>query len=131
MRQLFAIAVASWFVLSPAAAEPAAKPQSANAASDEVRKTFTLDGKPIPPGIFRDLGDGDIADSTSILVSVDLKAAVGSNRYADDISKSGRWVVQKKADKDVANGSEASAYDYIGSTANKLLVVVTSYDGGG
>lgn len=131
MRHLFAIAVASWFVLSLAAAEPAAKPQSANAAMNEVRQTFTLDGKPIPPGIFRDLGDGDIADSTSILVSVDLKAAVGSNRYADDISKSGKWVVQKKADKDVANGSEASGYDYIGSTANKLLVVVTSYDGGG
>lgn len=129
MHRLFAIVVASWFMSSLALAEPT--PQTVDAAMDEVRQSFTLDGKPIPPGIFRDLGDGDIADSISILVSVDLKAAVGSNRYAEDISKSGQWIVQKKAAKDMANGGEASAYNYVGSTANNLLVAVTSYNGGG
>jgi hypothetical protein len=33
---------------------------------DEVRKTFTVGGKRIPPEIFRDFGDGDFADSGSI-----------------------------------------------------------------
>lgn len=131
MPRLSAIALASWFMLSFAQAEPATTPQSANAAINEVRQSFTLDGKPIPPEIFRDLGDGDIADGMSILVTVDLKAAIGSNRYYEDINKSGKWIEQKKANKDVANGSEASAYNYIGSTANKLLIVVTSYNGGG
>jgi hypothetical protein len=77
------------------------------------------------------MGDGDIADGISILVTVDLKAAVGSNRYFEDISKSNEWLVQKKNNKDVANGWEESGYRFIGSTSNKLLVVVTSYNGGG
>jgi len=131
MQRFFAIVIAGWFMSSFALAEQAAAPQSANTAIDEVRKSFTLDGKPIPPEIFRDLGDGDIADGISILVTVDLKAAIGSNRYYEDISKSGKWVVQNKANKDVANGSESSAYSYIGTTANKLLVLVTNYNGGG
>lgn len=129
MPRLFAIVIASWFMSSLALADPT--PPTLNAAMDEVRQSFTLDGKPVPPRIFRDLGDGDMADSASILVSIDLKAAVGSNRYAEDVGKSGQWIVQKKADMDVASGREASAYNYIGSTANKLLVVVTSYNGGG
>lgn len=112
-------------------AEPDTTPQSANTAMDEVRQSFTLNGKPIPPGIFRDLGDGDMADSISILVSADLKAAVGSNRYSEDISKSGKWIVQKKADRDADNGWAASAYHFIGSTSNNLLVVVSAFDGGG
>jgi hypothetical protein len=28
----------------------------------EVRRAFTLNGKQIPPEIFRDFGDGDLAD---------------------------------------------------------------------
>jgi hypothetical protein len=31
----------------------------------------------IPPEIFRDFGDGDSADSASIWVTVDVKAAIG------------------------------------------------------
>lgn len=132
MSRLLVVLIASWCMSSLALAESATTtPQSIDAAMDEVRQSFTLGGKPIPPGIFRDLGDGDIADSTSILVTVDLKAAVGSNRYYEDINKSGKWIVQKKADKDVANGWEASAYNFIGSTTNNLLVVVSSYNGGG
>src|SRR5262249_52724377 len=41
----------------------------------EVRQKFTLEGKTIPPEIFRDFGDGDMADSGDIWVTVDLKAA--------------------------------------------------------
>ncbi len=102
MPRLLAIVIASWFMSSLAAADPATTPVSTNAAVDEVRQSFTLDGKPIPPGIFRDLGDGDMADSISILVSVDLKAAVGSNRYSEDISKSGPWLVQRKRTKSLS-----------------------------
>jgi hypothetical protein len=29
----------------------------------EARRTLTINGKPIPPEIFRDFGDGDMADS--------------------------------------------------------------------
>lgn len=131
MLRLLAIIVVSLLLSPLAMAGPAAKTQSPNAALEEVRQSFTLDGKLIPPEIFRDMGDGDIADGISILVTVDLKAAVGSNRYYEDISKSGKWVVQKKTNKDVANGWEESGYHFIGSTSNKLLVVVTSYNGGG
>ncbi len=130
MLRLLAIIVASLFLSHLAMAKPATNPAS-NAALEEVRQSFTLDGKPIPPEIFRDMGDGDIADGISILVTVDLEAAIGSNRYYEDINKSGEWLVQKKANKDVANGWEKSGYHFIGSTSNKLLVVVTSYNGGG
>ncbi len=57
---------------------------------DEVRHSFTLNGKPIPPEIFRDFGDGDVADSGSIWVTVDVKAAIGSNLYFDDIKQNGK-----------------------------------------
>lgn len=88
MLRLFAIIIASLLLSPLAMAGPAAKTQSPNAALEEVRQSFTLDGKPIPPEIFRDMGDGDIADGISILVTVDLKAAIGSNRYYEDIGKS-------------------------------------------
>jgi hypothetical protein len=93
MLRLLAIIVASLFLSPLAMAEPAAKTPSPNAALEEVRRSFTLDGKPIPPEIFRDMGDGDIADGISILVTVDLKAAVGSNRYYENINKSSEWLV--------------------------------------
>ena len=32
---------------------------------DGVRHSFTLNGKPIPPEIFRDFGDGDFAEEAS------------------------------------------------------------------
>jgi hypothetical protein len=92
----------------------------------EVRRSFTLDGKQIPPEIFRDFGDGDLADSGSIWVTVDLKAAIGSNLYFDDIRKNGDWIGQKKAGLD-----EATAYTHIGTTENGLLVVLAAFSGGG
>lgn len=98
---------------------------------DELRRTFTVGGEPVPPNIFRDMGDGDLADSGSIIVTIDVRAATGSNRYADPIKRNGAWIAQGRTgpgDKDLR---EEEAYRYVGMTANKLLVVTTSYSGGG
>jgi hypothetical protein len=93
----------------------------------EVRHSFTLHGKPIPPEIFRDFGDGDLADSVgSIWVTVDLDAAVGSNLYYDAITVDHRSAMQKKI-----GSNEETGYVYIGATDNGLLVAVASYSGGG
>jgi hypothetical protein len=100
------------------------------AAAAEVRRTFTIHGKPIPPEIFRDFGDGDLADSGSIWVTVDLEAATGSNLYADDIKQDNGWVTQRKANQSI-NGAEQTDYKYIGATASGLLVAIASYSGGG
>jgi hypothetical protein len=95
----------------------------------EVRKSFTVKGQPIPPEIFRDFGDGDLADSGPIWITVDVLAATGSNLYYDPITGQNGSYDQKKA---VQNGnSEETGYLYIGSTDNGLLVVVASYSGGG
>jgi len=73
---------------------------SAAALMAEVRRSFTLNGKAIPPEIFRDFGDGDLADSGNIWVTVDLKTAIGSNLYFDEIKQDGRWISQRKAGSD-------------------------------
>jgi hypothetical protein len=93
---------------------------------DEVRDSFTLNGKPIPPEIFRDFGDGDLADSGSIWVTVDVKAAIGSNLYFDDIKQNGSWINQKKA-----TSNEETGYTHFGTTENRLLVVLSAFSGGG
>jgi hypothetical protein len=54
-----------------------------------MRRSFTLGGKLAPPKIFRDMGDGDLADGASILVTADVKAAIGSNLNYDEISHDG------------------------------------------
>ena len=95
----------------------------------EVRRTFTLKGQVIPPEIFRDFGDGNLADSDTIWVTVDLAAAVGSNFYYDPIRQYGDWKIQKKQKE--SDTPEETAYTFKGSTANGLLVVVASYNGGG
>ncbi|WP_020175699.1 hypothetical protein [Methyloferula stellata] len=104
--------------------------KSPSAPLDELRKTFTIDGKPVPPEVFRDMGDGDMADSGSIIVTIDVKAAIGSNLYFDDIKANGDWFTQthKRIGDDL---TEESAYRFIGATENKLLVVIASYSGGG
>jgi hypothetical protein len=96
----------------------------------EVRHAFTLHGQPIPPEIFRDFGDGDLADSGSIWLTVDLDAATGSNLYADAIKQQQNWVIQTKPEQP-PNGAEETAYKFIGSTDNGLLVAIASYNGGG
>ena len=99
---------------------------------DEVRHSFTLDGKPIPPEIFRDIGDGNLADSLPIRVTIDVTAAVGSNLYGDEITPAGPgWRAQRPADKASLNGTDEYAYHYVGATANGLLVVLASANKGG
>ena len=125
-----ALALAGWlFVLSLAPLARAAEASSA-ALVAEMRRSFTLDGKPVPTQIFRDFGDGDMADSGPIWVTVDVKSAIGSNLYYDAITKNGDWLVQRKV-QTLPFGDELTGYDYIGSTENGLLVVLASYSGGG
>ena len=108
----------------------AAEANEAAGLMAEIRKTFTLRGKPIPPEIFRDFGDGNLAESNSIWTSVDLDAAVGSNQYFDAINKSGAWLVQGRAARN-GNDAERTAYRYIGATNNGLLVAIATFNGGG
>jgi hypothetical protein len=115
--------IAASFASPPASA--AATP-STTLVIAEVRRAFTIEGKPIPPEIFRDFGDGDMADSGPIWVTIDVKAATGSNLYFDDIKQDGRWFSQKKT-----GAEDQTGYSYYGATANGLLVVVASYSGGG
>jgi hypothetical protein len=103
---------------------------SSDALIAEMRRSFTIDGKPVPPEIFRDFGDGDMADSGAIWVTVDAKAAIGSNLYFDAITRQGDWLQQRKVQKG-APGDELTSYTYIGPTENGLLVVLASYSGGG
>ena len=110
---------------------PTASSVSPAALVAEVRKSFTINGKPIPPEIFRDFGDGDLADSTnSIWITVDVLAATGSNRYYDDI-KGEHGSYTQQAATCAQPPCEATGYLYIGSADNGLLVVVASYSGGG
>src|ERR1700736_6254430 len=81
---------AFWITLCPLSVE------AATSARPTVLEPKTVGGKRIPPEIFRDFGDGDLADSGSIWVTVDVHAAVGSNLYADPIKDDGRWVTQTK-----------------------------------
>jgi hypothetical protein len=119
--------VALWLFAAPIVAHAADQSAATTAALlAEVRHSFTLHGKPIPPEIFRDFGDGDLADSGPIWVTVDLDAAVGSNLYYDDIKVDGRSAMQKKTGSD-----EETGYVYIGATDNDLLVAVASFSGGG
>jgi len=97
---------------------------------DEVRRSFTLEGKPIPPEILRDFGDGEMADSADIWVTVDVKAATGSNLYYDEIAKRGDWIIQTKPAVGTGD-AEQTSYTYIGAAENGLLVVLAAYSGGG
>ena len=98
---------------------------------DEVRRSFTIGGKPIPAEIFADFGDAWLSDSGPIIVTIDANAAIGSNRYADPIKTNGRWVEQAKPGPGGLFGPETMAYEYRGATANGLLVFLAAWSGGG
>lgn len=100
-------------------------------ALDELRTSFTISGKPVPPEVFGDFGDAMISDSRPIVVGIDATAAIDSNRYADPIKKNGAWVEQTKPQNTGINGAETESYKFIGPTANGLLVLLTSWSGGG
>src|SRR5271167_1124100 len=57
---------------------PSRTPQARSAVTmpDEVRKSFTIGGKPIPPEIFADFGDAMMSDNRPIVVTVDANAAI-------------------------------------------------------
>ena len=126
-RRAFLIAVAA---TTASSATPGAETSEAADLIVEIRQSFTLRGKPIPPEIFRDFGDGNLADGAPIWTAVDLDAAVGSNQYFDSVRANGAWVVQGRT---AGNGRDAeeSAYRYIGATKNGLLIAVATYNGGG
>ena len=79
---------------------------------DEVRRSFTIGGKPIPPEIFADFGDAMMSDNRPIVVTIDANAAIDSNRYADPIKSNGRWVEQIKLGSGSFNGPETMAYEF-------------------
>ncbi len=87
----------------------------------------------MPPEVFDDFGDDDLADSDhSIRVTIDLLAAVGSNLYADAVTQAGGgWLTQKKVTEGVEKRAEEISYKFIGATENGLLAVVAGYNGGG
>jgi hypothetical protein len=109
----------------------AGDPPSTASLIAEVRHNFAIDGKPIPPEIFRDFGDGDLADSGSIWVTIDANAATGSNLYYDDIKKDGQWFSQKETNPKAGAPAAVTGYTYYGATENGLLVVLAAYSGGG
>jgi hypothetical protein len=98
---------------------------------DEVRRSFTIHGKPIPPQIFADFGDAMMSDSRPIVVTIDANAAIDSNRYADPIKTNGRWVEQIKLGSGSFNGPETMSYEFRGATANGMLVFLAAWSGGG
>lgn len=106
----------------PASAAPV------DSALKELRQSFTLQNKPVPPEVFADFGDADIADFESIRVTIDLLAAMGSNLYYEDIAVSPQgWVSQKRA----APSVEETSYKFNGVTRSGLLVVTAAFSGGG
>jgi hypothetical protein len=129
MSRLLAAAALIVMSFMPAPASAGEAPQTASLIT-EVRRTFTIDGKPIPPEIFRDFGDGDLADTGPIWVTVDAKASIGSNLYFDDVKQDGRWVNQRKTNSK-GEMLEETGYAYYGATENGLLIVLASYSGGG
>jgi hypothetical protein len=98
---------------------------------DEVLRSFTIGGKPIPPEIFADFGDAMMSDSRPIVVTIDANAAIDSNRYADPIKTKGRWVEQTKLGSGSFNGRETMSYEFQGATANGMLVFLAAWSGGG
>ena len=76
---------------------------------DELRRSFTLDGKPVPPGVFRDSATPISAIRGPRSSAIDVKAAMNSNRYGDPIalprrlgdakSAGGRFAERRRGDR--------------------------------
>jgi hypothetical protein len=122
MRRLAFLIIA---LIAFAAPAPAAGPL------DELRRSFTLDGKPVPPNAFRDFGDADLGDSQPSVVAIDVKAAIDSSRYGDPIARRGDWLTQSRPAAGSLNGAEVMGYRYVGATRSGLLVVIAYFSGGG
>lgn len=109
----------------------ASVPAQAADALDELRASFSIGGKPIPPNVFGDFGDAMMSDNRAVIVGVDALAAIDSNRYADAIRRNGAWLEQSKPQNTGINGAETESYKFVGATADGLLVLLTSWSGGG
>ena len=120
-RVLSVLALCSVWPLAAFAADPL----------DEVRRSFTIGGKPIPPEAFADFGDATMSDSRPIVVTIDANAAIDSNRYADPIKTKGRWVEQTKLGSGSFNGPETMSYEFQGAAADGMLVFLAAWSGGG
>lgn len=118
-------------LLVAAAALAVVAPALAAGPLDELRRSFTLGGKPVPPDVFRDFGDADLGDSLPSVVAIDVKAAIDSNRYGDPIVRRGDWLTQSRPAPGSLNGAEETSYRYLGATKSGLLVVIATYSGGG
>jgi len=121
MLRAFALFVALALATSAIAAD----------ALQELRTSFTIGGKPVPPDVFGDFGDAMMSDGRPIVVTIDALAAVDSNRYADPIKSNGPWFLQEKPQNRGINGPETMWYKFIGATQNGLLIVVAAWSGGG
>jgi hypothetical protein len=121
MRSLCALLLLLVLVTHAAAAD----------ALQELRTSFTIGGKPVPPDVFGDFGDAMMSDGRPIVVTIDALAAMGSNRYADPIKTNGPWFVQEKPQNRGINGAESMSYKFIGATQNGLLIAVAGWSGGG
>ena len=106
-------------------------PALAASSLDELRRSFTLDGKPVPPDVFRDFGDADLGDSLPSVVAIDVKAAIDSNRYGNPIARRGGWVTQIRPAAGSLNGAEETGYRFIGATKNGLIAAIATLSGGG
>src|SRR5271166_5895797 len=73
---------------------------------DEVRRSFTIGGKPVYRKIFADIGDAIMSDNRPIIVTIGTNAALDSDRYADPIKTNGRWVKQINPGSGSFNGPE-------------------------
>src|ERR1700722_19760949 len=120
-RVLLVLALCSAWALAAFPADPL----------DEVRRSFTIGGKPIPPEVFADFGDATLSDNRPIIVTIDANAAINSNRYADPITTNGRWVEQTRLGSGSFNGPETMSYEFRGATANGMLVFLAAWSGGG
>lgn len=93
---------------------------------EEVREHFTIQGQPIHPFVFRDLG-GWISDGHPIVTAVDVLAGVNSNYYfADDIERKPYGFGALDQD-----GQSYYSYEFLGRLENGLLVVKSDFSGGG
>ena len=73
-----------------------AAPAPAADRLDEVRRTFTIDGKPIPPRIFADFGDADSSATagpspSTLLAIIRARPEVPLNLDTPSLSDGGRW----------------------------------------
>ena len=85
-----------------------------------VNQDFTIKGKPVHPGVLRDL-EPLLSDRKPYIVTIDLAAAAGSNKYFDgDVESSDdAWV---SLDED----GRRFSYLWLGRLANGLHVVRTA-----